>query len=233
MSPYDAHLHGVGGPTAGCLAAGDPAELESLPELARAHGLHLALGVHPWWAHTVDTAAVLEHLEDHPLDAVGELGLDRLRGDLEAQTASARLQLDWAARRDLPVVLHCVRAHAALLDLLPAHQAGLVHAWTGSPELADRFVRRGLHLSFGRALLRSPKVARAAATIPADRLLVESDGIAPSPDLPPVIEHLASIRGWSVDDTVRRTYENARALFPRAPRGLHVPAPAPGSVRAR
>lgn len=215
---YDAHCHGVradAGDVAGCLASGDPRDDGALEGLARVHGLHLARGVHPWWAHEVDTARVLDGLVDVPLDAVGELGLDRLRGDLAAQEASARLQLDFADARGLPVVLHCVRAHVRLLELLgPAH-TGLVHAWTGSAELAVAFVRRGLHVSFGRALLASPRIAAAAGVVPDDRLLVESDGEAPSPVLTAVIERLAALRGWSVDTLVRRTEANARALFPR------------------
>lgn len=220
MTPFDAHFHAVApeGGARGCLAAGDPAELDTLVELAREHGLHLALGIHPWWAHTVDVEAILERIDALPLDAVGEVGLDRLRGDPVAQERSVRLQVAWAQRRDLPVVLHCVRAHARLLELLPASMQGLAHAWTGSPELATSFVRRGLHLSFGPALLRSPKVARAAGCVPAERLLVESDATTPSARLDEVIRRLAEIRGWSVQETVSKTCENARVLFPRDPR---------------
>ncbi len=211
---YDAHAHTVVTRTDapwGCLASGDPADERILVQNARRYGLDLARGVHPWWAHRVDTEAVLRSLEQHPPDAIGEFGLDALRGDREAQLHSARLQLDFARRRGLPVVLHCVRAHGALLKLLPPKTRGLVHGWSGSAELAAAFVARGLHISFGKALLRSRKIARAAREIPATALLVESDGLLGAVE--PVVRRLAELRGWSSERTAHILNANAHVLF--------------------
>jgi TatD DNase family protein len=215
VKPFDAHLHlGTTAMSGGCVAAGDPAELGEVERFARAHGLHLALGVHPWWAHSVDVAAELDALRTVPLDAVGEFGLDPLRGEARAQERSVRLQVAFASERDLPVVLHCVRAHDRLLTLLAPRHEGLVHAWTGSAQQARRFVARGLCVSFGKALLRSSKIQAAAVIVPDDYLLLESDGPGGG-DLLPVAECLAGLRGWSTADLVRKTDQNARRVFPR------------------
>lgn len=217
MTPYDAHLHVHPAPPAhGCVAAGDPAKLNEVAQFADQHGLHIALGLHPWWAGTTDVHELLAGLDPTSLDAVGEVGLDTLRGDQDAQPAVVRAQLAYARAHALPVVLHCVRAHEALLKLLkeqPVH--GMIHAWTGSPELVDRFVAGGLYLSFGRALFRSSKIQRAALRVPADRLLVESDGEYPNTRVDDVVVELAALRGWSTADLVRKTNGNAARLFPR------------------
>lgn len=218
MTPYDAHLHvHPGAPAAGCVAAGDPAELRNVVAYARRNRLHLALGVHPWWAASTALDDLRALLDDTVLDGVGECGLDRLRGDQEAQERGVVAHLSYARERSLPVVFHCVRAHDRLLALLDEPVAGLVHGYTGSAQQAERFVERGLHVSFGRALLGSAKIRDAACAVPDDRLLVESDAEQPTDVLAEVTAALAELRGWSIATTVRKTHENARALFPRDP----------------
>jgi TatD DNase family protein len=76
-------------------------------------------------------------------------------------------------------VLHVVRRDGALLDALRPHAPlrGMVHAFTGGPELAREYVALGLHLSFGGGLTR-PNARRArdaAALVPAERVLIETD----------------------------------------------------------
>ena len=196
-----------------CIAAGDPAHWERVVQAAALHRAHFALGIHPWFDAD---PALLDTLDAHQPDALGEIGLDALRPHAN-QATTARLQLERAQGR--VVVLHCVRAHAELLALLKQTgvRLGLVHAWTGSPELAERFVEHGLHLSFGPALLGSPKIQEAARRTPTERLLIETDGqnTAGLQRLPAVLQALADARGESVDQVRDTTATNAHRLFPR------------------
>ena len=134
----------------------------------------VALGVHPWFA-----AGGVEGLEERlgDADAVGEVGLDPLRGPIEVQLPVLRRQLELAMDADLPVVLHCVRAwHLLLPELRRVRVRGLVHAYGGGPHLVQDLVDLGLHLSVGRAALRpTARLLQALERIPAERLLVESD----------------------------------------------------------
>lgn len=196
-----------------CIAAADPAHWARVIRTARRYGCHFTLGIHPWF----DTAAdCLDRIEALDPDGLGEIGLDRVRSH-PRQAELARLQL---ARADRPVVLHCVRAHDDLLGLLKATdvRAGLVHAWTGSLQQAQRFVDQGLHLSFGPALLRSPKIQDAARWCPAERLLVETDGETTEglSRLDAVLACLAALRQVEVDTLITTTATNARTLFPRS-----------------
>lgn len=92
--------------------------------------------------------------------ALGEIGLDRLRGPAFAiqQEMLGRL-LRLAAEREKPVVFHCVRAAAELLAAVKPYprMRKLLHGFRGSPELFEEFRKHGFFLSLGAAALeRAP-----------------------------------------------------------------------------
>lgn len=165
---------------------------ERYPRLVR-----LAFGLHPWALRGLDAAARARALDALPaaLDdgaiAVGECGLDgRIAREggpsLEEQAVILSAQLDLARARGLPVILHAVRAHGALLTLLKARGGpvpGVLHSYSGPAELLPELVRLGLYVSFGGQVTnpKATKVHKAVRLTPAARLLVESDG----PDQPP------------------------------------------------
>lgn len=215
----------------------DVASWAAVAEAARRPGVVAAYGLHPWVAAAgVDRDELARALDRPGVVAVGEVGLDFdiERADRGRQEEALRLQLELAAERDLPVVLHCRGAFEALLDVLddlgPRRPRGVVHAWSRSPELARRFVDLGYH--FGLAgTITNPKARRAracAAELPLDRLVVETD--APSIGLDGVVsdeveprhvrdvaEALAQLRGVDLAAIARSTTENARRLFRLAP----------------
>ncbi len=161
---------------------------------------------------------------------VGETGLDGRFGDrLEAQTAAFRAHLAFARARDLPVVLHVVRAHGAALDVLRGdgvpRAGGMMHAFSGSAEVAEVCVDLGLHVSFAGPIVNANarKLRAAAARVPLDRLLVETDAPdQPLPDGPArnepacvrrVAAAVAAARGEDEETVLRAAARNAAALF--------------------
>lgn len=160
-------------------------------DLARRHRSVIPMaGLHPW--HVAGARDGWPERLEAAFDAgagAGEMGLDFSEGrpPRELQEAAFVLQLRLAIARDLPVSLHCVKASDRMLTLLretgvPA-AGGLVHAFSGAPEVALAFQALGLHLSFGGALTR-PGAKRAAASfaqVRDDRFLLETD----APDLAP------------------------------------------------
>lgn len=161
-------------------------------------GVWRAFGLHPWFVaeNTEQTCTdAFDHLRDQLADAValGELGLDY---GPRCETASRarqghffRAQLELAHTTGKPLVLHVVRAHGEALQLLRTvapRWRGLVHAFSGSREVAADYIRLGLCVSLGPALLRPGfrKVKEAVSHIPRDHLVVESD----APDGPPLEE---------------------------------------------
>ena len=147
------------------------------------HGIEPAsAGIHPWEAAEGDLATVREHVG--PAQIVGEIGLDYLRPDREAQLRIFEGQLRLAEAAGKPVVLHCVKAFEETMRLLKQFRlrAVIFHGFIGSPEQAARAVAAGYYLSFGPRSLRSPRTVRALGSIPTQRLFLETD------DAPATIE---------------------------------------------
>lgn len=200
-----------------------------------------AVGIHPFWAHEVtamDLDAALGRLEsalaDPAIVAVGECGLDRVRAKhgaapLEWQVELLERQLEIAQRRALPVILHCVRAHGRLIEILdavgPLPKGGVLHAYSGSAELIPRYAERGMYFGVGGAITR-PAAARGRRVlleVPYDRLVLETD----APDQPPswstppnqpaelrrIAEAIANLRGVTLETLAEQTTENAARLL--------------------
>jgi len=221
------------------LVAGvDPEGWRSQLALA-GNGVHIALGLHPWQvAQTPDTwCRDLEGLLEappSPIAAIGETGLDfgsRMDPDqFGAQEAAFTMHLQLADAYGLPLVLHVVSAHSRVVEILasaaPLRAGGMVHAFSGSREQAQQYLRLGLHISICGSVTdpKRRKLRRAVASIPPDRLLVETDSPdqtplnrRPDPNEPAflidVIAAVAEVRGDSPRSVAEQTTHNAKTLF--------------------
>ncbi len=167
--------------------------------------------------------------------AVGEIGLDFFRNlsPPEAQRAAFERQLELAAARRLPVLVHDRDAHDAVRGALLAWGGlqggvarGVLHAFSGDRPMAEELAAAGFLISFALPLaFRSAVGPRsAAATLPAGRLLVETD----SPALAPaagarnepttalrVAAELARIRGEPIGEVVLAVRVAYRSLSGR------------------
>lgn len=212
------------------------ADLASSREAVRLAGRHRGMwatvGVHPHDAKTV-TDDVLVELEALSAGAVGvgEIGLDYYR-DLSPRDVQRRVfaaQLDLAARRGLPLVIHDRESTDDLLAVLRQRDAtyrGVIHSFLGDRTLAETFLDLGFHLGIGGPVTfpKNQLLRDAVRRIPVERILLETD----CPYLTPVpyrgrrnepayvryvAETIAELKGLPVEDVARRTTENARRLF--------------------
>ena len=178
------------------------------------------LGLHPWRLADAAPGWLLRLealLQDHRA-GVGECGLDFARKDSDrgAQIAAFRQQLRLARALDRPVAMHVVRAWGPLLDLLreegipPA--GALVHAFSGSPEVARSLQTMGVFLSFSGALLRPGRapLGQALRAVHPERLLLETDGQG---ELAKVIAGAAEFLGGTPEDLAAQTWENGQRCF--------------------
>ena len=118
--------------------------------------------------------------------AVGEVGLDFLRGPAarDVQREAFREQLQWAAEHDLPVSVHNRDADPEVLDALAdVPVTAVLHCFDGSWDLASRALAANHFVSFAGNLTfkRSDELRDVAKRVPANRLLVETDSPAMSP----------------------------------------------------
>jgi TatD DNase family protein len=198
--------------------------------------VYAAVGIHPNYtaeARPDDWDRVVALAGSPKVVALGETGLDRYRDhapfDLQQEYFARHIAL--SQQRGLPFVVHMRSCEADVLAMLrDAAKRGLLigvmHSFTGDEAMAAECIALGLYISFaGMVTYKKSDALRAvAATIPADRILVETDSpyLAPQPlrgkrNEPANVVHtavcLAAVRGQSVEDFAAQTTANARRLF--------------------
>ncbi|MBN1192703.1 MAG: TatD family hydrolase [Coriobacteriia bacterium] len=199
--------------------------------------VRLVVGWHPHNAKDGDEALyerLREVASDPRVGAFGELGLDFHydHSPRDEQRAWFRRHLELAHEVGLPVEIHLREAHDEGLTLLAETgipQAGcIIHCFTEGPELAERFLELGCHISFAGPVTfkKSDALREAARVVPLDRLLVETDCpfLAPHPyrgrKNEPAFAVLnaaavAEAKGVSSAEVATAALGNARELFGR------------------
>jgi TatD DNase family protein len=219
----------------------DAASSEAVVQLSEKFpAIYAAVGIHPnstAKALPDDWRRVCE-LAKHPkVAALGETGLDRYWDDapIELQREIFLRHLLLSRQKKLPVVIHCRDAWDDLMPLLREDAAngpilGIMHAMSGDAAQAEECVALGLYISFaGNVTYKNKKfetLRAAAAVVPWDRLLLETDCpyLTPEPlrgkekrNEPANVRHtaafLAQIRGVSFEEIEQKTTENAKRLL--------------------
>jgi len=202
---------------------------------AQSHAqIFATVGVHPHEASTVDDTVVdaLRGLAAHPkVVAIGETGLDYHydHSPRDAQREAFRRSARLAEELALPLVVHLRAADedaAAILREASLSRGGVIHCFSGDTDSARTFLDLGFHLSFSGivSFASAAEIRAAAAIVPDDRLLVETDApfLAPAPfrgrrNEPALVARtaavLAEVRGVAVEEIADRTRDNTRRLF--------------------
>ena len=208
---------------------------DAVDRVARKYeGVRAAYGLHPWLVARRSSQWLdrLDSLIAGSGRAVGEIGLDHAlknRNDTEQYEVFIQ-QLRLARAHRKPVSIHCRRAWGALIEALESEgglpHGGVVHCYSGAPELVSRLQRLGCGISFaGSITRRGNKRGRASLSeVSEDRLLIETD----SPDSAPVgvknernepanmaaiRDRMAELLGMSAEAVETRTWRNAARLF--------------------
>jgi TatD DNase family protein len=203
--------------------------------------VYCSIGTHPHYAHE-ELDIGLEELiarTRHPkVVALGEAGLDYHYNahTRDAQQQGLRNHIAAARASGLPLVIHSRDADADMGMILESEAgqgafSAVLHCYTGGADLARRAIALGLFISFTGILTfkKSEELRAIAASLPADRILVETDApyLAPGPHRGKrnepgyVVETarvLAQVRGISLDEVARQTTGNFFRLFSKVPR---------------
>lgn len=213
--------------------------------LAQRHThVHYALGIHPMYinqSQPQDLDVLKRYLQQNmhaqkPPVAIGEIGLDFFVTveNKEQQVYFFTEQLKLAKEFDLPVILHVRRAVDDVLKYCRQYKlkGGIAHAFNGSRQQADEFIKLGFKLGFGGAMtyLRALKIRELAATLPIEAIVLETD----APDIPPMwLQHeqgnkprntplelakiaqvFANLRGLETPQVADITTKNALKILP-------------------
>jgi TatD DNase family protein len=139
-------------------------------------------GLHPWYvaaSHWENELKALQQASRLPsVLAIGECGLDRLcPTSFTLQEAVFAAQVQWANAIGKPLIIHCVRAWNETISLLKKEKnlmPVVFHGFAKNVELAQKIVAAGFYLSFGKAL-QHPQMQTVFATVPVDKILLETD----------------------------------------------------------
>ena len=199
--------------------------------------MYLALGIHPSDTRFLsDMDAEIAEIENmikkqgRKCVCLGEIGLDYHYPDTdkERQHRYFRAQMALAERLGLPVCIHDRDAHADVMTVIREfpNVRGVLHSYSGGVDMARELVELGYMISFSGTLTftnaRRPR--EVAATLPHDRILIETDCpyLAPHP-LRGTLNHsgnlkytsatLAEILGISEEECAALTEANAKRFF--------------------
>jgi len=216
------------------IEAGDTARRywiqQEFPQIKLAAGLYPAEAEHE--EITGRIAMLCEDIERYSPAAVGEMGVDRYwnYATVERQQKLMREQIKVANLYGLPIIIHNRDADAEVLEVLkesPPQAGGVLHCFSSHAAAARSFVDAGLHISFAGNLTykKSDALREAAAAVPVDRLLAETD----SPFLSPqklrgklnhpgqvgfVYHTLSELHGQKLERLIQLISENFSRLFP-------------------
>jgi len=172
----------------------------------------VSMGLHPWyleeeWEEQFRTLSERVRTESR-VAAIGECGIDPLRGPLlEVQRAALERQVMLSEELGLPMVLHVVRRFDIVIAVrksTAARRRWLVHGFRGGESMRQQLMAQGIDVSFGERFNAS-----AMASVPADRLFLETDGRV---HIYKVVEAAARTRGCAPEEIWRDVSEN-NALF--------------------
>lgn len=205
----------------------------------RRDDIYCTVGVHPHEAGKepqVSVQGLLDHAQHPKVVGLGETGLDYYyeHSPRAAQQQSFRTHIQASREGGLPVIVHTRDADADTLSIIREEMqkgafSGLIHCFSADAAFAKAAVELGFYISVsGIVTFKKADALRAAvATVPMDRLLVETDApyLAPlphrgKPNEPAytrlTAEKLAEIKGVSFESVAEATTQNFFRLFSKA-----------------
>ena len=209
-------------------------------EIAEAYPrVFFSVGTHPHYAHEeldVTVAEIVAKSQHPKCIAIGEAGLDYFydKSPPVAQRKGLLTHIAAARETGLPLVIHSRDADDDMGDVLETEMAkgafkAVLHCFTGHMRLAERALALGVYVSASGVITfkKSEDLRAVFATVPLDRLLVETDApyLAPMPhrskrNEPAYIVHtaaaLAELKGVSLDAIATQTTENFYRLYGKA-----------------
>ncbi len=196
-------------------------------------GLYASLGIHP--LHIKEESFSLEEFENllcPEVVAVGETGLDKKGEDMERQKELFREHIEFGENFDLPLILHCRKAHKEMLSILEeecmklgverGNASGVVHCFTGGKRELHRYLDLGFSIGLNGIIFKMD-LEEVIKETPLRKILLETDCPFLSPlkekkrNEPVLVEYIAKevarIKGLSLEEVAKVTTQNAREMF--------------------
>ncbi len=177
---------------------------------------YFSFGIHPWeielWEEKINEMSQV--LSEENCLAVGEIGLDKLKGpNLVRQMTIFKQQIQLAEQHKLPVILHCVKAWNELKNLkreLKPKQPWIFHGFSKA-SLTKEVLNERIYISLGQAILTSLSLQNALINIPLDRLFLETDDA--SCTIEEIYQKVSELKNIPLSELEKQLEENFKLVF--------------------
>jgi len=195
--------------------------------------IYATVGYHPTDAKDVkisDYELLVKQIQHEKVVGIGECGLDFYwdKEHIDKQIEVFKKHIELSIQYDKPLIIHMRDASEVTFNVLSEYKElkGIMHCYSGSPEMAKDFLKLGLHISLGGPVTfkngRVPKTV--AKMVPIDKLLIETDApyLSPHPfrgktnepaRVKLVALEIAELRDMTYADVAKSTAKNAYKLF--------------------
>lgn len=176
-----------------------------------------------------DLSIIDEYLNEPKVVALGEIGLDYYWDDVskDKQKEIFLKQINIAKIHDKPISIHCRDAYEDTYQMLKQNgHRGIMHCYSGSPEMAKRFIDLGFYISLaGPVTFKNARVPKdVAEKIGLEYLLIETDCpyLTPHPyrgklnepaNVIYIAQEIAKLKNMEIEDVARKTTFNAKKIF--------------------
>jgi TatD DNase family protein len=179
-----------------------------------------SMGLHPWFLtkdnFESDFEKLSQHVQNQEIIALGECGLDRLKGeDLAFQTRAFEAQIHLAESVKKPIIIHCVKAYNEVIVLkkkLKPTIPLIIHGFNQNETILKDLVKNGFYISLGAAVLKEGSNAvKYISHIPLNQLFLETDDKKVS--IIAIYEKSAEILGMDLEELKSLIFQNFKACF--------------------
>ncbi|TAG05618.1 MAG: TatD family deoxyribonuclease [Cytophagia bacterium] len=174
---------------------------------------------------------VEKYLSQRKFVAIGEIGTD-LHWDKtfwEQQKEAFTIQIQWAKKYKIPIIIHCRASFQETVELLAPHAGedlkGIFHCFGGSENSAKTIMELGFLMGIGGVVTyKKSGLDTVLPNVPLEYLVLETDSpyLAPVPYrgkrnessyIPIIAQKLSDIKGITLEEVSKKTTENALRLF--------------------
>lgn len=177
----------------------------------------ISIGLHPWYATLDKLEMQMKYMSvlasQQNVKLIGECGLDKLRGEqLGNQIIILEAQIRLAEKLNKPLILHCVKAFSALMEIkdrLKVTVPMIIHGFNKNEVLGQQLLDKGFLLSFGTAILKENSGA-AKLLQQTDTFVLETDDSGTS--IEEIYNTAAKLKNRTVDEIKACIFTNWNKL---------------------
>lgn len=182
-----------------------------------------SIGIHPWFLNEDsierDLLLIKKHLLNKNCLAIGECGLDQMcTTDFQLQQSVFIKQLQLAKEHAKPVIVHCVKAHQKLLEIIKKEKISvplILHGFSKKDTVHQQLLKiPNLYFSFGKSLLTSKTTLKNITKTPLERLFLETDDSNLS--VQNFYQQTAGIKNSSLESLKNQLFLNFQNVFKRS-----------------